>query len=270
MNNLVVRINEEEFSSSGYTILKGDLGDGCLWLHDIIDPCFRKLDLNRNHMGLCFLRIKSSWLYKHYRCWYPGYTIYNVKIEVLNDNRFHDFEFEYYSDERDTVKTMTATEERDKVRRKMMMCTNWDEFAGLDSWAKFYGESIVKVDVNKPVTIKPLKPEKVIFHGPATIAIWPDGTKTVVKCQNGDDYDAEKAIALVYLKKLYGTNKSKSNYLDNLIKDVEIVDQKAKSIDTDSYTNDIDAGYQKALENAKKRLHSTSDDILESLGILGR
>lgn len=263
MNNLVVRINEEEFNSSGYTILKGDLGDGCLWLSDIIDPCFRKLGLNRNHMGLCFLRIKSSWLYKHCRCWYPGYTIYNVKIEALNDYRESDFEFEYYRDERDTVKKMTATEERVKVKKMNgFEAAQYylDEFAGLDSWAKFYGESIAKVNVNKPVKDKPLKPEKIIFNGPATIAIWPDGTKTVVKCQENDIYDAEKAIALVYLKKLYGTNKSKSNYLDNLIKDVEIVDQKAKSIDTDSYT----------LEDAKKRLYSASDDILESLGILGR
>lgn len=257
MSNFVVRINEEEFNSSGYTILKGDLGDGCLLLSDIIDPCFRKLGLNRNHMGLCFLRIKSSWLYKHCRCWYPGYTIHNVKVEALNDYRENDFEFEYYRDE------------RDKVRRKMMMATNWNDFMGLESWAKFYGDSIVKVDVNKPVTIKPLKPKKVIFHGPATIAIWPDGTKTVVKCQKGDDYDAEKAIALVYLKKLYGTNKSKSNYLDNLIKDVEIVDQKAKP---NKHVEGVGIGYVDIKKNEEPRAPKRKcvEDVLDELGILGR
>jgi len=42
---------------------------------------------------------------------------------------------------------------------------------------------------------------KVIFNPPATIVIWEDGTKTVVKCMEGDTYDAEKGLALCYMKK---------------------------------------------------------------------
>ena len=39
------------------------------------------------------------------------------------------------------------------------------------------------------------KIEKVIFNDPATIVIWADGSKTVVKCQEGDVFDKEKGLA---------------------------------------------------------------------------
>ena len=46
----------------------------------------------------------------------------------------------------------------------------------------------------------------VIFNPPATIIVWNDGTKSVVKCQNGEPFDAEKGFALAYLKKLLGND----------------------------------------------------------------
>jgi hypothetical protein len=49
-----------------------------------------------------------------------------------------------------------------------------------------------------------LTPKKVIFNDPATIVYWEDGSKTVVKCGNGDVYDCEKGFAMCVLKRLYG------------------------------------------------------------------
>lgn len=48
--------------------------------------------------------------------------------------------------------------------------------------------------------------EKVIFNCPATIVLWEDGTKTVVKCSDGDVYDEEKGLLLCIAKKAYGNN----------------------------------------------------------------
>lgn len=48
--------------------------------------------------------------------------------------------------------------------------------------------------------------EKVIFNEPATIVIWKDGSKTVVKCQKNDEYDPEKGLALCFMKKALGNN----------------------------------------------------------------
>lgn len=56
--------------------------------------------------------------------------------------------------------------------------------------------------------------EKVIFNGPATIVLWADGTKTIVKSQEGEIYDAEKGLAMAIVKKAYG---NKGNYF-NVIK----------------------------------------------------
>lgn len=55
--------------------------------------------------------------------------------------------------------------------------------------------------------------KKVIFSPPATIVIWNDGDKTVVK-DHDEDFDKEKGLAMAICKKVFGTNKSKSNYND--------------------------------------------------------
>lgn len=45
---------------------------------------------------------------------------------------------------------------------------------------------------------------KVIFNDPATIVLWDDGTKTVVKCSEGDTYSEWSGLAFCICKKLMG------------------------------------------------------------------
>lgn len=61
--------------------------------------------------------------------------------------------------------------------------------------------AVTKAIVSNRPTIKSVK-----FNPPATIIFWTDGTKTVVKCQEGDFYNAETGFALAYLKKLLGND----------------------------------------------------------------
>lgn len=56
--------------------------------------------------------------------------------------------------------------------------------------------------------------KQVIFNDPATIVVWFDDVKTVVKCQEGDTFDKEKGLAMAICKRLYG---NESNF-NNLIK----------------------------------------------------
>ena len=74
----------------------------------------------------------------------------------------------------------------------------------------FKEEQIMRFNSCKP-TIK-----NVIFNDPATIVMWSDGTKTVVKCSENDIFDPEKGVAMCCMKKLIGTNKTGSNYLDKV------------------------------------------------------
>lgn len=47
---------------------------------------------------------------------------------------------------------------------------------------------------------------KVIFNDPATIVLWSDGTKTVVKCGPDDIFDKEKGLAMAIVKKMTGND----------------------------------------------------------------
>lgn len=82
----------------------------------------------------------------------------------------------------------------------------------LDEWAK---KQIPKANP-KPES-KPKHPivEKAIFNDPATIVFWKDGTKTVVKAQNGETYDPEKGLAMAFSKKMFG---NEGNYYDQFTK----------------------------------------------------
>lgn len=60
--------------------------------------------------------------------------------------------------------------------------------------------------------------EKVIFNQPATVVLWQDGTKTVVKAQNDEPFDPEKGLAMAITKKVLG---NKGSYYDEIKKWVE-------------------------------------------------
>ncbi len=57
--------------------------------------------------------------------------------------------------------------------------------------------------------------EKVIFNDPATIVMWNDHVKTVVKCQDGDIFDPEKGLAMAITKRFFG---NQGNYCNELKK----------------------------------------------------
>lgn len=48
--------------------------------------------------------------------------------------------------------------------------------------------------------------KRVIFNAPATIVLWSDRSKTVVKCQPGDDYSEELGLAMCIAKKYLGNH----------------------------------------------------------------
>ena len=77
--------------------------------------------------------------------------------------------------------------------------------------------------------------DRVIFSDPATIIIWKDGTKTVVKKSEDDIWDEEKGICMAIIKKICGKTSfikdytSESFYSPTVLGSVQ--DGIAKSID---------------------------------------
>lgn len=80
-------------------------------------------------------------------------------------------------------------------------------------------DSLVNFHINKYHNILP-KIIKVIFNPPATIVFWDDDTKTVVKCQNDEIFDPEKALAMAISKRALGNEGNYYNVFKKYITDV--------------------------------------------------
>lgn len=61
-------------------------------------------------------------------------------------------------------------------------------------------------------------PKKYIINKNATILIWKDGTKTVVKRRKEDNYNKKLGFLIAYFQKNSGLTKTQANrYLNNLV-----------------------------------------------------
>lgn len=58
-------------------------------------------------------------------------------------------------------------------------------------------------------------PTKVIFNAPATICYFPDGTKTVVKCADDEEFCEEEGVMACIIKKLFASR----NQFKKLVKE---------------------------------------------------
>ena len=67
---------------------------------------------------------------------------------------------------------------------------------------------------NSTITIP--KPRKIHYSGDYTIVIWEDGTKTVVKCAEGQAYSKYAGFASAFAKKAFGNN----SQINKLIRDI--------------------------------------------------
>ena len=85
----------------------------------------------------------------------------------------------------------------------------------------------------------------VIFNEPATIVIWKDGTKTVVKCQEGEGYDPEKGMAMAISKKALGNKGNYCEVFKKWLPDEEVNDGRA-------FSNDLRKAFDEFAKAAKK------------------
>lgn len=91
------------------------------------------------------------------------------------------------------------------------------------------GEALEKISfLIDPILNANFKPDaldyrikKVIFNDPATVVFWKDGTKTVVKCCDGDTYDKEKGFMACIIKKLTGNTGRWNELIKKYVNDKE-------------------------------------------------
>lgn len=98
----------------------------------------------------------------------------------------------------------------DEVKKRCIMASAISSVPSEISTAYISYDKCWKNIYNQPCSIT-----KVIFNPPATIVLWNDGTKTVVKTQNGEVFDPEKGLAMAISKKALG---NKGNYFEQIKK----------------------------------------------------
>lgn len=96
-------------------------------------------------------------------------------------------------------------------------------------------------------TVNQFDIKRVIFSDPATIVIWADGTKTVVKCQEGDVYSKETGLALCIAKKALGNTGSFNDIFHKWIPEEEEVEFDISKIESPA---------QKAFDEAVAKINA--------------
>ena len=141
-------------------------------------------------------------------------------------------------------------------------CCENDVIATLDFLNSIYGISSSHIPEIK----------NVIFNDPATIVFWEDGTKAVVKCQNGDEFDPEKGLAMAIAKKAYGNKCSYWNKLKKWLPKEEPVDTNDSlssvfvpkeftlNVDIDKLSKSFMKGIRDGIDSIFKGTKCTSND----------
>lgn len=92
-------------------------------------------------------------------------------------------------------------------------------------------------------------PKEIIYHDAATIVYWTDGTKTVVKCNENDEYSEYFGFIAAVAKKMYGG----TGPINQLIKSKKIV--RSDKLDQKEILGEtLDDVTKRVIENIKNSL----------------
>lgn len=128
---------------------------------------------------------------------------------------------------------------RKKIERKNEMSTNYYKSFKATSTERVYPKPIPTIN-------------NVIFNDPATIVFWRDGSKTVVKCQDGDIYDPEKGLAMAISKKALG---NKGNYCNEFKKWLPDDEEEERTVELRLNTSEL----SKSLEGLASKIFSNKE-----------
>lgn len=117
------------------------------------------------------------------------------------------------TDEKKFIDALNQLCEENPYQKLTGDITNGYHYHSTNAPASYENYYVKRKNERKQTMRKPIKIKKVVFNNPATIVMWSDGTKTVVKCSERDTYDPEKGLAMAVAKKSFG---NKGNYYKEL------------------------------------------------------
>ena len=141
---------------------------------------------------------------------------YRVKVYTLKDNGDRDLTITFgyrYWDQLETQLMYDLRTTGPAICKEMKDAITCELYSAKRSFSglSYTDNGSLKSQINNlhknPFEAMP-KIEKVIFNPPATIVLWRDGTKTIVKCQDGDEFDWEKGLAMAYVKRAFNNERT--------------------------------------------------------------
>ena len=89
--------------------------------------------------------------------------------------------------------------------------------------------------------------KKVVFHDPATIVEWKDGSKTVVQARDGEKFDPEKGLAMAISKKALGNKHDYYNVFKHYLK--KVLEKPVKDMPDELYYDNNPISFKEFEEN---------------------
>lgn len=100
-----------------------------------------------------------------------------------------------------------------------------------------------------------------VWFNPAkgtTVVRWTDGSKTIVRCQEGDSFDKEKGLALCYMKR---TLDNKGNFNETLKKWCPIEETKEQKPSTKTVSKVVNYSVKDRVDEVKERVESVEEKV---------
>lgn len=128
-----------------------------------------------------------------------------------------------YLNSNDPITDITIRKPNSPINLHKRYYIRWSEAESLTYAAtSIFSDAMVFFGLTNTSNAYSLDIKDVIFNDPATIVLWSDGTKTVVKCQEGDEYSREVGLALCIAKKALGNKGNFNNVFRKWIRNEDV------------------------------------------------
>lgn len=170
------------------------------------------IDFDEGRINSFCLSIKEEhqYIYDYKGCHAPGTTLCGY-VRAYLDNEHID----YYTHA--LIQRWREIANRGIVYKRLLNNIYGRGGQGTLASIALFDEAVQKIseemEMNRRFEIK-----KVIFNDPATIILWGNGDKTVVKCRLGDTFDPEKGLAMAISKYVLGNNYEYYNTFKHYLK----------------------------------------------------
>ena len=190
------------YGRGGFTHMNFDFKNSNCYKKIIIERCLKKFAREHN---LTFGMVAKDDDGRSYILNFGNPYAFKYRTYVIDLNECDDY-----------MKTISVIENAilhsDLIEKGATMPTNYYQYFGVPA------RGLGRTYWANPVP----RIEKVIFNNPATIVMWGDGTKTVVKAQ-GEAFDEEKGLAMAIAKKALG---NEGNYYETIKKHLPKIEDK--------------------------------------------